>query len=466
MKNSFVKNLKVYVAAIGLTAGVLSGCGSKKNNIAIIEQPKETLENEKTELSTELDHLLEESKINQEHMKIDEEIVVKHNYGDEIANYLFGENYDYDLITNLYIGLKSINDCDMNSSIDFQFENPVITVNESTAIGSNTYLASVSFNFPELTYEEIEKIMLLDILPKFHNLKQFRYEAYNQDDYLLLSDEEYSIFLNNISANTKLEVLDIKNLNMSNPHFFEKLWKKTQTLSSLTLMNVGLSDISCILENNNLTSLDLRLNNITDISSLSNLTNLKSLYLGFNNITDISSLSSLTNLIFLALEINDITDISSLSDLTNLMHLELCKNNITDISNLSSLTNLKSLHLGFNNITDISSLSSLTNLKNLNLSDNNITDISSLSNLTNLKSLYLGFNNIADISSLSSLTNLEHLDLCYNDIINIDSLLNLINLKSLKIQYNYIEHIPEELKGIVYKINIQKKRAKSLSLSI
>jgi len=138
-----------------------------------------------------------------------------------------------------------------------------------------------------------------------------------------------------------------------------------------------------------MTTLSLYNNQITDISVLGSLTNLTTLSLDNNQITDISVLGSLTNLTELRLYNNQVTDISVLGSLTNLTILSLDNNQITDISVLGSLTNLTALFLSNNPITDISSLGSLINLTRLELCDNQITDISALRKLTNLTGVNL-----------------------------------------------------------------------------
>ncbi|OQX56639.1 MAG: hypothetical protein B5M53_00425 [Candidatus Cloacimonas sp. 4484_209] len=191
----------------------------------------------------------------------------------------------------------------------------------------------------------------------------------------------------------------------------------------------------------NLTILDLGMNNISNVSPLANLTNLTTLSLRVNNISDISPLSDLTNLIWLALECNNISDISPLSNLIDLRELDLQRNNVSDISPLSNLTNLKKLFLGENNIFDFSPLSNLTTLEVLWLNKTNISDISTLTNLIDLTELYLRENNISDISPLANLTKLRKLWISENSIYDISPLANLTNLENLSLGENNISDI-------------------------
>ena len=139
----------------------------------------------------------------------------------------------------------------------------------------------------------------------------------------------------------------------------------------------NLSTLAFVLSGlNSLTSLRLSTLNITELSTLSGLTNLTALNLSGNSIKDISALSGLTNLEELVLSKNQIEDISSLAELTGLNYLQLASNELTDVSPLAGLARLIYLNLRFNGITDISALGGLTNLKNLDVRGNPLSDAS------------------------------------------------------------------------------------------
>ena len=153
----------------------------------------------------------------------------------------------------------------------------------------------------------------------------------------------------------------------------------------------------------NLTSLSLGNNSIIDISALAGLTNLTTLWLFDNSIIDISAVAGLTNLTSLSLGNNSIIDISAVAGLTNLTSLSLGNNSIIDISALAGLTNLTGLTLWNNTIIDISALAGLTNLTWLGLSGNSISDVTHLENLTKLTTLQLSGNPITDLAPLRRL---------------------------------------------------------------
>ena len=160
-----------------------------------------------------------------------------------------------------------------------------------------------------------------------------------------------------------------------------------------------------------------RLTNDEEMKNVSMLTNLTSLTITDAGLIDISVLSSLTKLEKLTLGYNEIVDLTPLANLTNLTELELYNNRIVDLTPLSNLKNLTYLHLGGTGISDDHNL---------------IEDISPLSNLTNLTQLYLGANPFTDITPLAPLTKLETLNLLYCNISDVYQFedLHFPNMKS------------------------------------
>ena len=212
-------------------------------------------------------------------------------------------------------------------------------------------------------------------------------------------------------------------------------------LEKLKLYNNEITDITPLASLTKLKELGLSKNKISNISPLQTLTNITWLSLYENKISDITPIASLTNLEKLYLDVNEISDISPLAGLTKLETLSLFSNEISDITPLEGLPNLEKLNLEFNNISDISKLSSLTKLTELKLHSNNISNIAPLKTLTNLTFLSLGKNKTSDIASLSSLTNLKQLGLSSNEISNITPLQTLTNLTYLGLEGNKISDI-------------------------
>ena len=195
-------------------------------------------------------------------------------------------------------------------------------------------------------------------------------------------------------------------------------------LTSLTLNNKSITDISALSGLTNLTVLRLHTNWITDISPLRGLTKLTDLFLSENSFSDISALSGMTELRVLRLHKHgDFTGVQLPRDFRGVQRFDT--NPITDISPLRRLTNLRDLNLHTNAITDISALSGLTALNELRINGNQIKNISALSGLRSLTRLELTGNSITDISALKGLTNLTGLDLRFNaELSNIQPLLD------------------------------------------
>lgn len=256
-------------------------------------------------------------------------------------------------------------------------------------------------------------------------------------------------------------------------------------LTTLSLKNCGLTDLSFLTNCDDLMSLTLSNNNIKDLTPLKDLDDLKTLYLDNNPIEDFSPLYRLDDLTTLSIKGIDITqtqydelaeelkrcsifsddtvaeeltlggvtfqsdvteldlsgkdirDISVLEKCTQLQTLNLKDNSISDLSPLEELDNLTWLCLWNNDISDVSSLGVMTQLTYLDLEDNEITNINPLSSLTNLTELYLHDNDLSSLTALSSLTNLKKLGLRDTELTDQSlSVLSITSLTELDIREN------------------------------
>lgn len=225
-------------------------------------------------------------------------------------------------------------------------------------------------------------------------------------------------------------------------HYFALLSYMTN-LTSLTLMDSGITDLTPLAGLTNLTELRLAFNPLSDLTPLSGLTSLTRLDLTANRISDLTPLAGLTNLTLLGVAFNhDIYDITPLAGLTNLTVLDMSQNlGVRDITPLSGLTNLEYLGLTSISLNDVTPLSGMVNLTYLNLSFNEISDLTPLSSLTNLTRLNLVRNRISDIAPLAGLTNLTELNLSTNRITDITPLYNLVKLTRLDLAANQITDI-------------------------
>lgn len=214
-----------------------------------------------------------------------------------------------------------------------------------------------------------------------------------------------------------------------------------RNLKTLNLRNNNINDITPIAQLRGLEDLSLRGNLISDLRPLSGLTRLNSLGLSENYISDLTPIAGLSGLTELYLHDNNLADISAISGLTRLQKLQIYNNSISDITPLRNMTMMTDLRANNNSIYSVEAVRNMTKLTTLKLNDNNISDISPLYNLTKLKVLTLGTNNISDLSPLWYMTELEELHLKRNNISDVWALSNLKNLKILSIYENNIGDI-------------------------
>ena len=212
------------------------------------------------------------------------------------------------------------------------------------------------------------------------------------------------------------------------------------SLTSLTLAQANIRDLTGLQYAVNLETLDLESNLVSDLTPLSGLTSLQTLNLYCNRVRDVRPLAGLTQLESLTLSNNLVSDVSPLSGLTSLSSLDIYDNQISDVTPLSGLTQLQSLSVSSNQISDVTALSDLVSLQSLDLSSNPITDVTALAGMAQLTSLYLLDNQITDITPLSGLTQLTWLDLS-NPISDLTPLSGLTQLTDLFLDSNQISDV-------------------------
>lgn len=240
---------------------------------------------------------------------------------------------------------------------------------------------------------------------------------------------------------------------------FKLLVKYLPSVSSVSIDNANITDISPISELNNLQA--IRISNtpsITDFSPIGNKKHLASLDLTNNGITDISFISDLNEISFLNLSDNNITDITPISGKTKLRTLHLNNNNINDVSILKEM-NIDSIFLSGNKgITGYGELSNvgyielsdcgLDNIENIHafsyidISNNNITTIPEIiiNQTTDDIPLIINAsgNNISNLSGLNKNFKYQSIDLSNNQISDISSF-NDINVRNLNLSNNNIK---------------------------
>ncbi len=137
-------------------------------------------------------------------------------------------------------------------------------------------------------------------------------------------------------------------------------------------------DISGVASAQRLEELSLIHVGLQNVTPISGLTNLKKLCVGWNEISDISGLSGLTSLTSLGVWNNRISDISAVQNMKGLAYLDFSANRVSDISAVSSLENLSNLWMYQNQVSDFSPLEQLMQLRVLMIRDNPIGDTASL----------------------------------------------------------------------------------------
>lgn len=146
-------------------------------------------------------------------------------------------------------------------------------------------------------------------------------------------------------------------------------------LSSRGLTDYDLKDIAETFSN--ISSLTITDNNISDLSSLADLNNLNRVYFSKNNVEDISVLCSMDKVNDLDLSYNRITDISCLEGkLGDHAYLDISGN--TGITGFEKLTNLRGLVANEVGLESLESLSGLNELTSLSVRNNNIKNLAGL----------------------------------------------------------------------------------------
>ena len=259
-------------------------------------------------------------------------------------------------------------------------------------------------------------------------------------------------------------------------------------VTELNLGNLGIEDISDLASCTKLQKLDLRDNKISDLSPLVELQDLEWLCIWNNEVEDINPLLSMRKLKCFDADGNKISDISVLEYLPQLDELWLSNNPVQSFEPLRSQTELTRLGLAGTGLDDkgLDCLMEMEKLKELYIKDNelitrekfeelekaipgcvidhdefrstimlgelefdidaeeitvnnqNVSDISALKDCKKLRVLNLMSNKIADLSPLSGLTALEELYLSNNSIADLSPLSGCTSLKTLYISGNRI----------------------------
>ena len=232
-------------------------------------------------------------------------------------------------------------------------------------------------------------------------------------------------------------------------------------LSSLSLMNNRLTELSPLSALGGLDTLNLAGNQISDVSPLAALQDLHELYLDDNPVADLKPLYSLTGLSMLSLcgmeietaeldalaaalpgcAIRSDTPKSTTRDITlggltfksDAEELDLSGLKIHDISSLAECRRLKWLNVSNNEISDLTALMNLPLLERLDISGNQVTDLRPIMGLGSLRQVYAADNQVVETSAVGAMAGLEALDLSNNPIRDFSGLRKLYNLHALRL---------------------------------
>jgi Leucine-rich repeat (LRR) protein len=167
-----------------------------------------------------------------------------------------------------------------------------------------------------------------------------------------------------------------------------------------------------------------------------------SLTLNNANISDLSGLEQFTNLTHLSLANNAIQTVPDLSGFCNLKTLDLSGNQIYRFPSLPA--GLETLDISHNGLWDLPSLTYLTQLESLDVSGNRLTELSPLVSLNALETLIA---NDANLTSLPTLPpNLTHLEAEHNHLMALPEFTGAI--VSLYVRHNFISNVSSLKNGI------------------
>lgn len=124
-----------------------------------------------------------------------------------------------------------------------------------------------------------------------------------------------------------------------------------ERIKHLSLVGMGLTDITPLAKLSKLKSLVLDYNEISDLTPLAGLVELEKLHLGSNRITDLSPLKNLKKLKFVPLFRNRISDLSPIANWSQAEYLALYCNPISDLRPLHGLRELSKVKLQGNPVS-------------------------------------------------------------------------------------------------------------------
>ncbi|MGM9550127.1 MAG: leucine-rich repeat domain-containing protein [Faecousia sp.] len=257
--------------------------------------------------------------------------------------------------------------------------------------------------------------------------------------------EDLTIANQKISSLTSLSSLSkLQSLDLSGSRFDANelsIIAGLPSLTSLSMVECGLSTIEKLSNAQNLNYLNLSENTIRNLEALSSMTTLTELNLRHNAVTSLSALDGLGNLQTLDVSYNALTSLAPIATCVRLTTLLADNNQILTLDGVDNLQMLSRLSVSYNSLTDVSLLAGNTALTDLNIANNTITDILALSTLTKLEKFDFSSNQVAALPEWPDSCKLQTIDGSYNALTSLDNLSNMESLAYIYMDYNLITNI-------------------------
>ncbi|CAL6069243.1 leucine-rich_repeat domain-containing protein [Hexamita inflata] len=363
----------------------------------------------------------------------------------------------------------SNNDCDDISFLESMPKLKKLNMNMNRIDDMSVLEQLLSLEDLDISETKQGDIDSLKNLSKLKRLKLFWNDVVNIDVLGKLKNlEDVDVSYNagvDISPLMKLQKLAKLNVSCINLTNFETLLK----IHSLKELNLSRNEIKQLdlQQCTQLTSLTLAENQLIDVSFIKFLVNLKHLDLSHNK-ADVEPLSTLIQLTSLNLKDCNLCTLSTLKYLVNLEELNISDNQI-DITAICCFTKLKILQLNSCNIRNLSVLKNL-NLEELGLDENELENIKDLQYMIGMKKLSLNGCGLYEISIIRLLQKIKYLCLANNKIISLSPLAEIKTLSDLDIDSNFVQDLSKIQTHKNYKsYNIgtqQEPTAESMKLAI
>ncbi|CAL6045573.1 leucine-rich_repeat domain-containing protein [Hexamita inflata] len=203
-----------------------------------------------------------------------------------------------------------------------------------------------------------------------------------------------------------------------------------ETLTKISLINCGITQVEALRSNSNLEEVDLSVNHGMDVSALQYIAKLKRLQLERCNLVNINGLKSLSKLEELNLYHNCNIDITPLQYLTKLKILNLRFCGLKNVDALRPLINIQELLIPSNEIVFIQPLEEMKQLNKFDADENMIQDILTINQLPNFIYFYFGDQFQLNTEQLKEATKIRNISIPITSLRQIQK--QTVNFQSLR----------------------------------